>query len=122
MTGKTIMIVDDSATVRQMASFTLEMAEHEVVVATDGRDALSKLDETRVHLMITDLIMPEMDGIELIRSVRAGRDHKFIPIIMLTTETRSSKKREGKAAGATGWMVKPFKPKQLLTVVKRVLG
>jgi len=119
---KTIMIVDDSATVRQMVSFTLGMAEHEVIVAADGKDALSKMKEKRVHMMITDLIMPEMDGIELIRAVRAGQDHRFIPIVMLTTETRSSKKQEGKAAGATGWMVKPFKPKQLLGVVRKVLG
>ena len=120
--SKTIMTVDDSASMRQMISFTLQKAGYEVVVAVDGMDAVNKLEHTQVDMMITDLNMPRMDGIELIRSVRTTSQYKFIPIIMLTTESQDSKKQEGKAAGATGWVVKPFKPEQLIGVVKKVLG
>ena len=119
--SKTIMAVDDSASVRQMVNFTLTKAGYEVVEAVDGLDAVKKLDSTSVQMMITDLNMPNMDGIELIGSVRAMPKYKFIPIIMLTTESKDSKKQEGKAAGATGWIVKPFKPDQLLAVIKKVL-
>ncbi len=121
--SKTIMTVDDSASVRQMVSFTLRGAGYEVVEAVDGKDALSKLNNgVRVRLIFADLNMPNMDGIELIRAVRAKPAYKFVPIIMLTTESQASKKQEGKSAGATGWIVKPFKPQQLLAVVKKVLG
>jgi two-component system, chemotaxis family, chemotaxis protein CheY len=120
--SKIIMAVDDSASMRQMVSFTLKQAGYQVVEATDGRDALSKLEGAGVHMMLTDLNMPNMDGIELIRSVRANSSCKFIPIVMLTTESQAEKKLEGKAAGATGWIVKPFKPEQLLAVVRKVLG
>lgn len=118
---KIIMTVDDSATIRQMLSFTLQDAGYEVVEAVDGADALEKLAERQVHMVITDLNMPRMDGIELIREIRKMPQHKFIPIIMLTTESQESKKQEGKVAGASGWIVKPFKPQQLLSVVKMVL-
>lgn len=117
---KTIMTVDDSASVRQMVSFTLKKAGYEVIEAQDGKDALSKLKGT-VHMVITDLNMPNMDGITLIKNVRSLAAYKFIPIIMLTTESQASKKQEGKSAGATGWIVKPFKPEQLIDVVKKVL-
>ncbi len=121
--SKTIMTVDDSASVRQMVSFTLRGAGYEVIEAVDGKDALSKLNNgVRVRLIFADLNMPNMDGIELIRAVRARPAYKFVPIIMLTTESQASKKQEGKSAGATGWIVKPFKPQQLLAVVKKVLG
>lgn len=119
--SKIIMTVDDSATIRQMLSFTLKDAGYEVLEAVDGQDALEKLTQQPVHMLITDLNMPRMDGIELIREVRKNSLHKFIPIIMLTTESQESKKQEGKAAGASGWIVKPFKPQQLLSVVKMVL-
>lgn len=119
--SKIIMTVDDSATIRQMLSFTLKDAGYEVVEAIDGRDALDRLAEQQIHMLITDLNMPRMDGIELIREVRKDPRHRFIPIIMLTTESQESKKAEGKAAGASGWIVKPFKPQQLLSVVKMVL-
>jgi len=123
MSDKCIMTADDSASVRQMVSFTLKNAGFQVVEAVDGRDALSKLMNTPVHMLITDLNMPNMDGIELIRSVRSlGSPRKFIPIVMLTTESQPEKKQEGKSAGATGWIVKPFKPEQLLAVIKKVLG
>jgi two-component system chemotaxis response regulator CheY len=120
--SKTIMTVDDSASVRQMVSFTLKQAGYQVVEAVDGRDALSKLDGSGANMLLTDLNMPNMDGIELIRQTRAKPSCKFIPIVMLTTESQAEKKQEGKAAGATGWIVKPFKPEQLLAVVKKVLG
>ena len=120
--AKTIMTVDDSASVRQMVSFTLKDAGYEVVEAADGRDALTKVNGSPVHMVITDLNMPNLDGIGLIRELRAKPGFKFIPIVMLTTESQDSKKQEGKAAGATGWIVKPFKSDQLLAVVKKVLG
>ncbi len=118
--AKTIMTVDDSASVRQMVSFTLKSEGHSVIEAVDGKDALGKL-KGPVDMIITDLNMPNMDGIELIKQVRAQSAYKFIPIIMLTTESQAEKKQDGKAAGATGWIVKPFKPEQLLAVVKKVL-
>ncbi|MGE5682395.1 MAG: response regulator [Bacillota bacterium] len=120
--AKTIMTVDDSASVRQMVSFTLREAGYDVIEACDGRDALDKLNGTSVNMIITDLNMPNLDGIGLIKSVRATVQHKFVPIIMLTTESQDGKKVEGKQAGATGWIVKPFKPEQLLAVTKKVLG
>ncbi|MCL4490599.1 MAG: response regulator [Nitrospirae bacterium] len=120
--GKTIMTVDDSTSVRQMVSFTLKEAGYDVMEAVDGKDALSKLNGTSVNMIITDLNMPNLDGIGLIRQVRANQAYKFVPIVMLTTESQDTKKQEGKAAGATGWIVKPFKPDQLLAVVKKVLG
>lgn len=120
--GKIIMTADDSASVRQMVNFTLKGAGYEVVEAIDGKDALMKLGTQKVDMLITDLNMPNLDGIGLIKGARTLPASKFIPIIMLTTESQDSKKQEGKAAGATGWIVKPFKPEQLLAVVKKVLG
>lgn len=120
--SKVIMTVDDSASVRQMVTFTLKGAGYTVVEAVDGKDALAKLGSTQINMMITDLNMPNLDGIGLIKGVRAMPAYKFIPIVMLTTESQDSKKQEGKSAGATGWIVKPFKPDQLLAVVKKVLG
>lgn len=119
--SKLILTVDDSASIRQMVSFTLKGAGYQVIEASDGKDALSKLSGP-VKMVITDLNMPNMDGIELIRQVRALPGYKFVPIVMLTTESQASKKQEGKSAGATGWIVKPFKPDQLLAVVKKLLG
>ncbi len=116
---KRIMTVDDSVSVRQMVSFTLKNAGYETVEASDGQDALSKLNGSGIHMIVTDLNMPNLDGIGLIKEVRSKAEYKFIPIIMLTTESQDSKKQEGKTAGATGWIVKPFKPDQLLAVVKK---
>jgi two-component system chemotaxis response regulator CheY len=104
-----------------LVRFTLSDAGYDVIEAVDGCDALAKLTGT-VHLIVTDLNMPNLDGIGLIREARANPAHKFTPIIMLTTESQDSRKTEGKTAGATGWIVKPFKPEQLLAVVKKVLG
>lgn len=120
--SKTIMAVDDSASVRQMVRFTLQSAGYEVVEATDGHDALSKLTNGGVQMILTDLNMPKLDGIGLIRQVRTLPACKFLPIVMLTTESQQEKKQEGRAAGATGWIVKPFNPEQLVAVVKKVLG
>ncbi|MGD0845031.1 MAG: response regulator [Geobacteraceae bacterium] len=120
--GKMIMTADDSASVRQMVGFTLKGAGYEVVEAVDGKDALMMLGKQKVDMLITDLNMPNLDGIGLIKGARALPACKFIPIVMLTTESQDSKKQEGKTAGATGWIVKPFKPEQLLAVVKKVLG
>ncbi len=119
--SKVIMTVDDSASVRQMVALTLKGAGFTVIEAVDGKDALSKL-QGQVHCIVTDLNMPNMDGIQLIRQVRASAQYKFIPIIMRTTESQATKKQEGKDAGATGWIVKPFKPDQLLAVVNKLLG
>ncbi len=118
--SKVIMTVDDSASVRQMVCLTLKDAGYAVIEACDGKDALAKLTGP-VDMIVTDLNMPNMDGIELIRSVRALPQYKFTPIVMLTTESQASRKEEGKAAGATGWIVKPFKPEQLLAVAKKLL-
>ena len=118
--SKTIMTVDDSASVRQMVSMTLKNAGFTVIEASDGKDALAKLGGP-VDMILTDLNMPNMDGISLIKNVRAMAQYRFIPIVMLTTESQADKKAEGKSAGATGWIVKPFKPDQLLAVVQKVL-
>ena len=119
--AQVIMTADDSASVRQMVAFTLKQNGYEVLEAVDGRDALTKLNKQKIDMLLTDLNMPNMDGIGLIKGVRAGSLNKFIPIVMLTTESQDSRKAEGKAAGATGWIVKPFKPEQLLAVIKKVL-
>lgn len=118
--SQTIMTVDDSASIRQMVSLTLKDAGYTVIEACDGRDALSKLSAP-VGMIMTDLNMPNMNGIEFIRIVRAMPQYKFTPIVMLTTESQGAAKEQGKAAGATGWVVKPFKPDQLLAVTRKLL-
>jgi two-component system chemotaxis response regulator CheY len=120
--SKVIMTVDDSASVRQMVSFTIRDAGYEVIEAVDGRDALSKINGKAINMVITDLNMPNLDGIGLIRELRSLPAFKFVPIIMLTTESQAEIKQDGKAAGATGWIVKPFKPEQLLAVIRKVIG
>jgi two-component system chemotaxis response regulator CheY len=115
------MTVDDSASMRDMIRFTLRNAGYEVLEAADGREALQKLPGTTTGLLITDLNMPNVDGLELIRQVRQMAPYRYLPIIMLTTESQDTKKQAGKAAGATGWIVKPFRGEQLVAVVKRFL-
>ncbi|HEX8949095.1 MAG TPA: response regulator [Dissulfurispiraceae bacterium] len=117
--AKTVLIVDDSVSMRQLVSFALKDAGYEVIAAVNGKDALVKLDGAKVQLVITDLNMPEMDGIELIKQVRRKPGCKFIPIVMLTTESQEGKKQEGKQAGASGWIVKPFAPEQLIDTVRK---
>jgi two-component system chemotaxis response regulator CheY len=118
---KTALIVDDSTTMRQMVAFTLREAGFEVVEAEHGQDALDKLPGKRINIVITDLNMPVMDGFTFIKNVRAMSTLKFVPILILTTESQLSKKEQGKAAGATGWIVKPFDPEKLLQTVAKVL-
>ncbi len=118
----TILAVDDSASMRQMVSFTLKGAGYTVIEASDGQEALDKAKQGGVDLVLSDVNMPVMDGIELVRNLRSLPDYKFTPILMLTTESAGDKKSEGKAAGATGWLVKPFNPDQLLATIKKVLG
>ncbi|HVN72462.1 MAG TPA: response regulator [Desulfomonilia bacterium] len=120
--SKTILCVDDSASIRQLITFTLQKEGYDLVEAVDGRDALEKVKAKPVGMVITDLNMPNMDGIELIRALRSDPEFKFTPIIMLTTESSTTKKDAGREAGATGWIVKPFKPEQLVAVIKRLLG
>ena len=118
----TILTVDDTATMRQMISFTLHSVGHDVLQASDGREALALAQGRKLDLVIADVNMPNMDGITLVKSLRALPEYKFIPILLLTTESADAKRQEGKGAGATGWIVKPFNPEQLLNVVKKVLG
>lgn len=117
-----ILTVDDSPSMRQMVSFTLKSAGYDVIEACDGIDALSKVKNRRFDLVITDLNMPNKDGISLIADLRALPEYRFTPILMLTTESGNDKKQAGKSAGATGWIVKPFNPDQLLKTVSKVLG
>ncbi|MCP4715257.1 MAG: response regulator [Deltaproteobacteria bacterium] len=118
---KTIMAVDDSVSMRFMLSSTLKEAGYEVLEAVDGREALAKLEGSHIDMLITDLNMENMDGIELTREVRKIPSLKAIPVIILTTEADPEVKMSGKAAGASGWMVKPFKPEQLLNIIEKVL-
>ncbi len=117
-----ILAVDDSASMRQMVAFTLKGAGYDVIEAGDGQEALNLAKSKKVNLVLTDVNMPKMDGIALIRALRGLPEYKFIPMLMLTTESAADKKQEGKAAGATGWLVKPFNPDQLLATIKKVLG
>jgi len=118
----TILTVDDTATMRQMISFTLHSVGHEVLQASDGREALTLAQGRKLDMVIADVNMPNMDGIALVKALRALPEYKFTPILLLTTESTDAKRQEGKGAGATGWIVKPFNPEQLLNVVKKVLG
>ncbi len=118
----TILAVDDSASMRQMVSFTLKGAGFDVIEAADGKQALDKSKTTSFDLVLSDVNMPVMDGIELVKNLRTLPDYKFTPILMLTTESAGEKKMQGKNAGATGWLVKPFNPEQLLATIKKVMG
>jgi len=119
--AKTILVIDDSEVIRQVVSTTLKSAGYNVLEGVDGVDALSKLTGVKVHLMICDVNMPNMDGISFIKEVKKMDDYKFTPIIMLTTETREEKRQEGRAAGARAWMVKPFQPDQMLKAVSKLI-
>ena len=119
--AKTIMIVDDSASLRQVVSISLRGAGYDVIEGSDGADALKKLTGQKVHLIISDVNMPNMDGISLVKAIKQLPAYKFTPIVMLTTESQDAKKREGQAAGAKAWMLKPFNPPQLLSVVQKLV-
>lgn len=117
-----ILAVDDSSSMRQMVTFTLKSAGHQVTEAADGQEALNKAKSQQFDLIITDVNMPIMDGITFIKNLRGEVNYKFTPMLMLTTESAADKKAQGKAAGATGWIVKPFNPDQLLNTINRVLS
>lgn len=119
--GKRILIVDDSASVRQVVGIALKGAGYDVVEAVDGVDALSKLDGSKYHLMISDVNMPRMDGITFVKEAKKLPAYKFTPIIILTTESEEKKKMEGQAAGAKAWVVKPFQPAQMLAAVSKLI-
>jgi len=118
---KTILFVEDSASVRQVFKSTLTREGYDVIVACDGQDALTKLDGTKIHLIISDVNMPNMDGLAFIKAAKQLPAYKFTPIIMLTTETQEAKMNEGKAAGVKAWIVKPFQPPQLLAAVSQLI-
>jgi two-component system chemotaxis response regulator CheY len=119
--GKRILIVDDSASVRQVVGIALKGAGYEVVEGFDGMDGLSKLDGSKFHLIISDVNMPRMDGITFVKETKKLPAYKFTPIIILTTESEDKKKKEGQAAGAKAWVVKPFQPAQMLAAVSKLI-
>jgi two-component system chemotaxis response regulator CheY len=119
--SKIILAVDDSASMRKMVLFTLHSAGYEVTQACDGVEALEMARSSIVDLVLTDVHMPNMDGITLVRELRALPNYKFVPMLILTTESSQEKKMDGKRAGATGWIVKPFNPAQLIATVARVI-
>lgn len=118
---KIIMIVDDSASLRQVVSIALRGAGYEVIEGCDGKDALAKLNGQKVHLVISDVNMPNMDGITFVKNLKQMPAYKFTPVIMLTTESQEGKKQEGQAAGAKAWVVKPFQPAQMLAAVAKLV-
>ncbi|HEY9199947.1 MAG TPA: response regulator [Gammaproteobacteria bacterium] len=119
--AKTIMIVDDSASLRQVVSIALKGAGYDTIEACDGKDALTKLNGDKIHLIISDVNMPNMDGISLLKEIKRHPNYKFTPVIMLTTESQEAKKAEGQAAGAKAWVVKPFQPQQMLAAVAKLI-
>ena len=119
---RSILTVDDSASMRQMVAFTLKHAGYEVIEAVDGRDALDKVANRRVDLVLTDQNMPRLDGLSLTRALRGSAQHRAVPVLILTTESGDEMKQAGRAAGATGWLVKPFDPPRLLEVIGKVIG
>lgn len=119
--AKTVLTVDDSTSIRQMVAFTLKSAGYDVTEADDGANGLTKAQGKTFNLILTDQNMPRMDGLTLIKNLRGMPQYKSVPILMLTTEAGENMKMQGKAAGATGWLVKPFDPQKLLEVVKKVL-
>lgn len=120
--AKTVLVVDDSSAIRQSIKFVLEQNGFQVVEASDGQDGLAKLGENDIDGIISDVNMPNMDGITFTKKVRENSLYKFLPIIILTTESQGSKMEEGKAAGATGWIVKPFDAEKLMAVINKILG
>jgi two-component system chemotaxis response regulator CheY len=120
--AKTILAVDDSSSLRQMVAFSLKAAGYQVVEAVDGQDGLDKAKQQTVDLVLTDQNMPRMDGLELIKLLRGLPAYQKVPILMLTTESSDEMKARGRAAGANGWLVKPFDPQRLIEVVKKVIG
>ena len=121
MTGKQILISDDSASIRALISSSLEKAGYNVIITSDGQEAIDKLDGRSIDLIITDLNMPKADGLEVVKGVRSSDNYKFTPVLILTTETQLKQKEKAKKTGATGWIEKPFDEKKLLYVINKVL-
>lgn len=119
--AKTILIVDDSASLRQVVSIALKGAGYDVIEGVDGKDGLAKLDGQKIHLIISDVNMPNMNGIEFVKAAKQLPAYKFTPVIMLTTESGEALKQEGQAAGAKAWVVKPFQPAQMLAAVSKLI-
>jgi two-component system chemotaxis response regulator CheY len=120
--SKTILAVDDSGSLRQMLAFSLKAAGYDVIEAVDGQDGLNKAKRQTVDMVLTDQNMPGMDGLSLIKALRAMKNYQSVPILMLTTESGDDMKAQGRAAGASGWMVKPFDPARLTEVVRKLIG
>ena len=119
--AKTILIVDDSASLRQVVSIALKGAGYDVIEAGDGKDGISKLDGRKINLIVSDVNMPNMDGISMVKQIKQMPNYKFTPVIMLTTENQQSTMQQGKEAGVKAWMVKPFKPEQMLDAVSKLI-
>lgn len=119
--AKTILVVDDSASLRQVVAITLKNAGYDIIEAVDGRDALAKLDGRKIHLIVSDVNMPNLDGIGFAQEAKKLANYRFTPIIMLTTESSAGKKQAGQAAGVRAWMVKPFQPAQMLAAVNKLI-
>jgi len=119
--SKTILIVDDSASLRQVVAIALKGAGYDVIEAGDGQEGLAQLDGRKIHLIISDVNMPNMDGITMVTEIKKNASYKFTPIIMLTTESQDEMKEKGKAAGVKAWVVKPFKPEQMLDAVSKLI-
>jgi two-component system chemotaxis response regulator CheY len=120
--SKTILAVDDSGSLRQILAFSLKAAGYGVIEAVDGQDGLDKAKQQQVDMVLTDQNMPGMDGLSLIRALRNMKNYQKVPILMLTTESGDDMKAQGRAAGANGWLVKPFDPARLTEVVKKLIG
>jgi two-component system chemotaxis response regulator CheY len=120
--GKKILVVDDSAVIRQVEQTVLGKAGYDVETASGGNEAFTKMEGSSFNLVLTDLNMPDLDGVSLIKRARADSKHRHTPIVLITTESKDAKKQEGRLAGATAWVVKPFSADQLLNVVRRVIG
>ena len=119
--GKVILVVDDSSSMRQVVGMALKGGGYDVIEACDGKDALTKLGGQKIHLVVSDVNMPNMDGITFVREMKKIAAYKFVPVIMLTTEGSDEKKKAGQEAGAKAWVIKPFQPQQLLAVVSKLL-
>lgn len=119
--SKNVLVVDDSKSIRHVVGIALRGAGYNVLEGVDGKDALTKLDGQKIHLVICDVNMPNMDGISFLKAIRANPKYKFTPVIMLTTESGQAKMAEGKAAGAKAWVVKPFQPEQMLNAVAKLI-
>lgn len=119
--GKSILVVDDSASIREVVGIALRGAGYDVITASDGKDALGKMTGQKINLIISDVNMPNMDGITFLKEIKANPSYKFTPVIMLTTESGQDKMQEGRSAGAKAWLVKPFQPPQLLDAVAKLV-